>query len=149
MSIIAFNFSKIAGERKPGKNTDVKNQTQMTEVKEAPLGTQKALQFAFRNSVNYQPSGSSIIIEGDVLVLSNEKEAKDAVALWTKSKQLSPEMTQKVYNAVLSRSGIQALIMAKELNLSAPVQMPRVKPQQAQSIPAAAAAAKAPAAKKK
>lgn len=129
MSIVAFNFTKIAGERKtgPAGKLSIKNQTGITDVKEQALGNQKALLFSFKHTILYEPGFATITMEGEVLVLSNEQEAKDTVATFKKNKTFNPVLTQKVMNAVLNRVSVQALIMARDLNIPAPIKLPRVE----------------------
>ena len=147
MSIVAFNFTKIAAERKSGQISNVKinTNTSIKDVKEVTLGSQKAMLFTFVHVSKYEPAVASISIEGDVLVMSSEKEVKDTVAQFAKNKTLNPELTQKVYNAILTRANVQALVMAKELNLPAPFKLPRleVKTQAKSGVEATPAAAPA------
>ena len=100
MSIVAFNFNRINAERKSAKaaGVSVKNETNITDIKETPLGSQKALLFNFKNLVTYEPNVGSIEITGDVLVMSNEKEAKEVVESFKKTKRFAPALTEKVYS---------------------------------------------------
>ncbi len=143
MSVIAFNFTKIAGERKSGAagKLNVQNQTKILDVKESPVGNQKALMFLFQHTSKYEPGFATLTLEGEVLVLSNEKEVKDTLASYAKTKQFGPELTQKVFNNVLTRTSMESLILAKDLNLPAPFKLPRieVKPAAKQAAPAAKA----------
>lgn len=128
MSVIAFNFTKVAGERKagPAGKLNIRATSNVTDVSEQPLGNQKVLKFTFNHSITYEPSFASINMSGDVLVLSNDKEIKETLASFKKNKRFSPELTQKVMNTILNRVSIQALILSRDLNLPAPIKLPRL-----------------------
>jgi hypothetical protein len=128
MSVIAFNFTKIAGERKSGPTgkLSVSNRTNLRDVKESPVGSQKALLFSFTHISTYQPEFATLTLEGEVLVLSNEKEVQETLASFKKSRTFSPELTQRVFNNILNRVSIESLLLAKDLNLPAPFKLPRI-----------------------
>ena len=127
MSVISCNFTKITAERKrgPAAKMSINAKTGINAVEETTIGKQKALQFSFAHAVTYGPN-ASVVIEGDVLVLSNEKEAKDTVASFKKNKSFGSELSQKVYNTILTRANIEALILSKELGLPPPFRLPHV-----------------------
>jgi hypothetical protein len=128
MSVIAFNFTKIAGERKtgPAGKLNIKATSNVTDVKEQQLGNQKTLKFTFTHTIAYEPGFATLAMEGDVLVLSNDKEAKETVEGFKKNKRFSPALTQKVMNTILNRVSIQSLVMSRDLNLPAPIKLPRL-----------------------
>jgi hypothetical protein len=140
MSVIAFNFTKIAGERKsgPANKLSINNKTQLVDVREAPIGSQKALLFAFSHVTKYEPGFATMTLEGEVIVLSNEKEVQETLAQYKKNKTFGPELTQKVFNAILNRTSIESIILAKDLNLPTPFKMPRVEVAQKGTAPAKA-----------
>jgi hypothetical protein len=148
MTVIAFHFTKIAGERKPGNigKASIKNQTQLTDVREEKVGTQKALTFSFSHKTLYEPVGANITIEGEVVALSNDKEVQETLASYKKNKSFNPDLMERVYNSILSRATVQTLLVAKDLNLPAPFKLPRLEIKPAGT--SAAAQAK-PAPKKK
>ncbi len=147
MSIIAFNFTKISAHRKTPGNLkhQVQSKTAVTEVKEVSLGKQKALSFVFAQEVAYEPGMGTILLEGDVLVLSTDEEAKATIESFQKNKRFAAPLMEKVYNQILQRTGIEALILARDIGLPPPVQLPRITstPKAAVQEAAAAPAAKA------
>lgn len=149
MSMISFNFTNITAERKVARvgKYSVKNSTNITDVKEVPLGKQKALLFTFKSTIEYEPGVGSIVLGGDVLFLSTDEDAKRIVDDFKKTKKVDNKYAEAVYNTVLSRATVQSLIVARDLNLPAPIQMPRVKANAPSAEPEKAAPAKA--AKKK
>jgi len=147
MSMISFNFTTINAERKVARfdKYSVKNSTNITDIKEVPLGKQKALLFTFKNTIEYEPAIGSIVLGGEILFLSNDEEAKSVADEFKKNKKVDNKYAEAVYNHVLARSTVQSLIVARDLNLPAPIQMPRVQPASAAEQPAAAPAKAAPA----
>lgn len=140
MSMIAFNFTNISAERRASRvaKYSVKNSTNIVDVKEMPLGKQKALLFAFKNTIDYEPSVGTITLTGDVLFLSNDEEAKRVAGDFAKTKKIDAKFSEAVYNTILSRATVQSLILARDVGLPAPITMPRVK----SATPAAAPAPK-------
>lgn len=128
MSVIGFTFTKITAERKSGPvpRLSINAKTGIKAVKEGKIGSQKTLTFTFGHFIAYNPSFATVTLEGEVTVLSNEKEVKDTLAQYEKTKNFSPELTQKVYNAVLTRANVEALLLAKELGLPPPFRLPHV-----------------------
>lgn len=90
MSMIAFNFTTISAERRVPRvaKYSVKNSTNIVDVKEVPLGKQKALLFVFKNTTEYEPGVGSITLSGDTLFLSTDEEAKRVVADFAKTKKI-------------------------------------------------------------
>jgi len=128
MSVVAFNFTKIAGERRQPEQgkLSVNNQTKLLSIKESPLGSQKALLFTFEHVTEYEPKLATITMVGEVLVLSNEAEIKETLELFSKQKPINKVLTEKVFNNILTRVSLQALLMARDLNLPAPFRLPSV-----------------------
>lgn len=129
MSIIAFNLTKLNGERKsgPAGKLSVTNQTNLKDVQERPLGNQKALLFTFVHTSKYNPDYATLTMEGEVLVLSNEKQVKETLESFKTKKTFDQELSQKIFNNILNRVSIEALILSKNLNLPAPFKLPRIE----------------------
>jgi NADPH-dependent 7-cyano-7-deazaguanine reductase QueF len=143
MSIISFNLTKLSGERKssPAGKLSVTNQTNLKDVQERPIGNQKALLFSFVHTSKYNPDYATLVIEGEVLVLSNEKQVKETIDSFKAKKTFDPALTQRIFNTILNRVSIEALVLSKDLNLPAPFKLPRidlkVAPQTKETKPAA------------
>jgi hypothetical protein len=135
MSIVAFNFTRIAGERTAARvgKYSIRNETNIVDVKEVPLGKQKALLFVFKNNIAYEPGVGKIELSGDIVILAPDADITKNVELFAKTKRVETRYTELVYNTVLARSTVQALIIARDVGLPAPVAMPRVKPAPAAS----------------
>jgi len=135
MAVVGFGFTKINVERKnkvTGK-VEIKNNAAINSVEkeELTLGDikQDALKFGFSFTVKYEPDMANIILEGEVLWVEKKEGIDAAIKQWKKEKKIKPEIMTPVLNAVLQKSNMQALILAKELNLPPPIPLPRVNMQ--------------------
>ena len=128
MSVIAFNFTKIAAERSGpiSPNLKITGEIKILEVLDASLGNQKALNFKFAHETVYAPSTGKIQLHGEVLLLSNEKESKETLESFKQTKTFAPDLTRDVYNTILTRVSVESLIIARDLNLPAPFKLPMV-----------------------
>ncbi|MFH1650231.1 MAG: hypothetical protein ABIA93_06815 [Candidatus Woesearchaeota archaeon] len=131
MSIVGFNFSKMLVERKnpsTGK-VNIKNNVQLRDVEEAKLAidtTKKALKFTFTFSSIYEPNVAVIELDGELITIQEEKDAKDILASWKKDKKLDRAFMNPIMNHLLAKCNIQALILSRELGLPAPIPLPRI-----------------------
>ena len=134
MAIVGFNFTKINVERKQDNvkgKIDIKNNVAIIGVEPSDLSlggaSQKALKIIFDFNVNYEPKLGSMKFTGDILFLGEAAKIDGILKDWEKTKKLPKEMTAGIINTVLTRCNIQALILSQQLNLPAPIQLPRVK----------------------
>tara|TARA_Y100000310_G_scaffold343842_1_gene453427 strand:- start:24 stop:467 length:444 start_codon:yes stop_codon:yes gene_type:complete len=130
--IVGFNFTKIVAEKKEsikGK-VDVNNNVSVKNVEETDfsMGTkkQKGLKFEFEFISKYEPKIGSILFEGDVLYVDEEKEIKDILKSWKSDKKIKKEIMGGILNTVLTKSNVQALILSQQINLPPPIPMPKV-----------------------
>lgn len=68
-----------------------------------------------------------IYIKGDVIFLFEDKKAKQILKEWSKDKKLPDDAIERVLQAIVNKAQIESVILAKELNLPSPVQLPLVK----------------------
>ena len=133
MNIIGFNFSKISGERKNNVlgEININNNITIKEVAEAKIGLaggdRGAVRLHFAFTSDYAPDLATLSMEGDVIILLENKQMLATLDGWNTSKQLSREFAEPVMNHILERSNIQALLLAKDLNLPSPVPLPKVE----------------------
>ena len=132
MPIIGFSFEKILAERKPGApgKVSITNNLQIKDVLETNLemgdAKVKGLTFVFEFKVDYAPGFGNIDLRGNVLYTDDSKKIDGIVAGWKKDKKLPPEITEGVINSILAKSNVQALILSQELNLPAPMDLPKL-----------------------
>ena len=131
MTVVGFNFTKVNAEKKqPIKGKiSINNNITVKSVEEIDLSfgkDQKGLKFSFEFVAKYDPEVANISLEGDVIYMVKSDEAKEILTLWKKEKKLAPGVMGKVLNTALAKCNIQALILSNDLNLPAPIPLPKV-----------------------
>jgi len=137
MAILGLNINKMYIERKKNleKGAQVNTNIKLLNVKEAKVklgGNHKqGALISFEVKTEYSPDFAEIIISGN-LVFSDEDEKKvsEAISYWEKEKKLPSDASLEVYNAILRRVNIEALILADRMKLPVPFKMPRFKKQE-------------------
>lgn len=133
MAVIAFNFNKLNAERKdsPKGNIKVGNNVSIKDVTTTSLnfGTnkEKGLKYIYAFTSKFEPDVGSIHIEGDVLAIEDSKKVDEIVKEWKKSKKVKKEVLTPIINLILSKCNIKALNLSQDVNLPAPIKLPRVK----------------------
>ena len=133
MAIVGFNFIKITAERKQDAvkgQIDIKNNVAVTNVKETSLSlgssSQKVVKIEFDFDVTYEPKVGSMKFTGDILYLGDADKIGEISKQWKKNKDLPKQVKVGVLNTILNRCNIQALLLSQQVNLPAPIQLPRV-----------------------
>ena len=131
MTIIGFSYTKIHVERKKMMkgSINIRNHAQVKnlETVDISLGPKKqALKFSFTFTTEYKPDLAEILLEGEIISLETEERAKEMLKIWKKDKKLPDQMITPILNDILNKCSIQALILSRELNLPAPIQLPKV-----------------------
>ncbi|MFH1916386.1 MAG: hypothetical protein ABIJ21_03920 [Nanoarchaeota archaeon] len=131
MTIIGFELSKMLIERKniiKGK-INIANNVAIKSVEDVKISVgagKSALKFTFQFTTKYQPDIGNIIIDGDVIYLCAEDEGKAIISGWKKDKKIPKEVMTPTLNHVLNKCNVQALLLSRELNLPAPIPLPRI-----------------------
>ncbi len=133
MAIIGFHFTKMVAEKKKAAAGKIKvsNNVVLTSVKEAKinLGESKenGIDFKFHYSTKYEPDVASIDLEGGLVFLGKADKVKEVLSSWEKEKKLPPtDVLQEVYNYLLEKCSVQALILGKDMQLPPHVALPKV-----------------------
>jgi hypothetical protein len=138
MQIIGFNLNKISAEKskdfKIGLiNTNVeflnieKEQVEMLKDKDV-------LKVDFKFTVNYKEEEKAkknlaeVNIEGSILIAVESEESKETLKSW-KNKETSTNLKTALFNVILKRCSIKALMLEDELGLPPHIPLPRVKNQ--------------------
>ncbi len=136
MAMVGFSFTKINAEKKPatGQAVNIESNAGVINVVELPVIDPKKvlLKFDFTFIVKYEPSAGKIELAGEVVELYDKEFGTKIMDFWNKDKRLHPDVMQEIFNNVLSRSNVEAIILSKDMGLPSPIQMPRidVKPQE-------------------
>jgi len=134
MTIIGFNFTRIIAERAPRASAklQITNNIALKNVQASPIGadeTKSTVRVGFHFESLYQPNIARIMLDGDVLLLLEKKIADEFVKGYNEKKQVPVAAMQQALNHVLDRCNIQALLLAKDLNLPSPIPLPKVNVQ--------------------
>jgi hypothetical protein len=131
MTIIGFDFTKMHIERRKiikGK-INIANNVAVKAIEDVKMsfGPGKVgLKFSFQFTTKYEPDIGDVIIEGEVIYLATEEEAKTVMAGWKKDKKIPKDIRIPLLNHVLAKSTIQAVMLSKEMGLPAPIILPHV-----------------------
>lgn len=132
MAVIGFSLNKINVEKKPeikGK-ISIKNNVTIKDIEKADLflgkAKQSALRFIFEYTSSYEPKMASILLEGHVLFVEEDKKAKKILDDWKKNKRIEPEVMATLLNNILAKCNIEALMLSRDTGLPPPVPMPKV-----------------------
>lgn len=138
MAVLGLNITKMYIEKKGKieKGAQVNTNINLLTVKESKIKSEPMDRIgavvSFEAKVEYSPDIADIVISGD-LVFSDkdEKVVTDAISRWEKEKKLPTDISIEVYNAILRRVNIEALILADRMRLPPPFKMPRFKKSEA------------------
>jgi hypothetical protein len=133
MTIVGFNFSKILVEKNKSSvgKIDIANNVSITEVKEAKLNLGKSkkigLEFQFLFTSKYKPEIGKIELRGKVIYMDNEETVKKVLKSWEKDKKVPRELLSNLYNTILRKCNIEAIILSRDIQLPPPIPLPKVK----------------------
>ena len=132
MAIAGINLTKISCERTgeiKGK-ISVRNNVVIKKVENAKIGIplkEKGIQVKFAFSSTYSPNIGKTEIEGNILVLESEENAKNILSSWEKNKKLPPLLMQQLFTAILRKCNIKALTLSEDIGLPSPIRLPEVR----------------------
>ncbi|MGV8171486.1 MAG: hypothetical protein ACP5OA_02210 [Candidatus Woesearchaeota archaeon] len=152
MAMVGFSFTKINAERKNagGQAINIESNAGVTNIVEMPvIDTKKTvLKFDFTFTVKYEPDAGSILLSGEVVHLYDKDFGSKVLEQWTKDKKILPEVMRDIFNTVLSRSNVEAIILSRDMGLPSPIQMPKVDIKPKDKSKVEASEAKSPKTKK-
>ncbi|MBN2881203.1 hypothetical protein JXM83_04065 [Candidatus Woesearchaeota archaeon] len=132
-SIVGFNFKKISVERTKDTSgkLSISNNISVKDVSETKFtsgaSSQQGLVFNFIFESKYEPEVALIHLEGSLLYMTEDKEAKTVIDSWKKDKKIDAKIMERILNHVLAKSNIQALTLARDVNLPPPFPLPKIK----------------------
>ena len=151
MAMVGFSFTKINAERKNATGSQavkIESNAGVTGVIEMPVIDQKksVLKFEFTFNVKYEPNAGHITLSGEIVQIYDKDFGSKILEQWNKDKKVLPEVMRDVFNTILSRSNVEAIIISRDMGLPSPIQLPRVdvKPKDKSKAEAAPAKAEKP-----
>ncbi|MDO8555839.1 MAG: hypothetical protein Q7R96_01545 [Nanoarchaeota archaeon] len=132
--IIGFGLNNIVVERKnplKGK-VEIKYNLAMDQIVEEKMAVapgQLPLRIDFKYEVEYAPKIGNILLNGSIIYLTDEKQGRTLLDNWKKKKKLGDEQVAAViFNNVLTRCNIKALMLSQEVGLPPHIPLPRAIP---------------------
>ncbi len=136
MTILGLKFTKLGVETKnpPKGKISVNHNISVVEVNKSDLflGTAKqtVLKVEFKFTADYEPKIANILIEGNLTYFDKPDVITDVVEKWKKEKKMPDAMLNNIINSIVTKCNIEALFLAREVNLPPPIQLPKVKVEQ-------------------
>ena|SRR3989344_2561146 len=131
MPVVGLQLNKIVVEKHaPVKGkVQVNNNVSLTNVEktEFVVGVKQAsAKFHFEFTAKYEPKIADILLVGFLTFVDKEELIKTILEGWKKEKKLPKDVMSNVLNVVLSRCNVEALLLAREVNLPPPIPLPKV-----------------------
>ena len=132
MPIVGLQFNKITVEKYgPSKGKiQVKNNVSLKDIEKADLSVgsakQGTLRFHFEFTAKYEPKLADIVIIGFLTAFESPDKMKEILDGWKKDKKLPNDIMSSVLNTILSRCNVEALLLAREVNLPPPIPLPKI-----------------------
>lgn len=131
MPVVGFNFTKILVEKKKPITKDLKvsQNLKINEIdkSQSDVTSTELLRFLFEFKLDYEDVGQ-ILMKGDILYTGDKKEITKILDEWKKNKKLPPEVGSRVFNTILFRCNIKALVLQQEISLPHHINLPIFKP---------------------
>ena len=132
MTIAGVQFDKIVVDRMntPQGKMSVKNNIVLKDLekKEFSVGStkQNMLLFKFEFTADYEPKIAKITLNGTTTYIEKDAKIDEIVKGWKKDKKIPKELMTPLLNNILNKCNVEALILAREVNLPPPIQLPKV-----------------------
>ena len=131
--IVGFGFTKLSAEKDQAAKgkIDINNNVSIKDVLEDTFSlgkdNQNVIKFIFEFTSKYEPSVGTILFEGELLYLEEQKKLKEIISSWKKDKKISKDIMTGLLNTILTKCNVQALILSQQVNLPPPIPMPKVQ----------------------
>lgn len=139
MPVVDITFTKFEAGRqileKPlgPKGIKVMNNSKVNKVRKKKIeGLGDAVLVDFEFHTKYEPKVGNITVGGTLIFF--EKKLKDFVNEKKGDVRLKKDTFEEVQNIILGSSLVQAVILAKELKLPSPMQLPKVKVEETSGV---------------
>ncbi|HLC47413.1 MAG TPA: hypothetical protein VJI75_06845 [Candidatus Nanoarchaeia archaeon] len=133
MATAGFGFTRISVEKKEnikGK-INIKNNVAIKEIERTEVSFGKSMQpvlkFIFEYRSDYEPGIGSIVLEGNLLDVQDDKLIDDVIRVWKKDKRINNDILTPIINNILTRCNVESLLLSREVNLPPPIPLPKVE----------------------
>jgi len=103
---------------------NINNNSTLTSV----TSEEDTLRIGFVFSCNYEPNVAVIRIEGEMDMKEEKDVVSKVVSSWKESQQknVPNDIAERIHNSILSNCIVEATILARDINLPAPLPAPHV-----------------------
>ena len=142
MQVIGFNLTKIYGEKYPSfSKAGVNNNIEFLNIEKNKLDILKdleVLKVSFKYNLLYgdidkpeetkeKDKKGEIYFEGNIILSTTQDEAKDFHKFW-KKKEVPKSAIAPLYNLILRKCSIKAIILQEDLALPSPyLKLPQIQ----------------------
>jgi hypothetical protein len=132
MAVIGFNFSKFdcIRDSKSSGSIEVKHTIHIDKVTKAPLNvggtSSNVLKVEFGFDVLYGDNVGKISLVGDVIYTDTNEIVDESLKSWSANKKLPGMVEEQVQKFIYSKVILKALQLSDDLNLPAPIPLPKV-----------------------
>jgi len=131
MRIIGFNLSKfsINREEKIDGKLEIKQNINIDDIQKEKITISKdeALKIKFTFSINYEPKFAEVEFKGNIIGMPDKNELKEVLKEW-KDKKIPEGMKTGIFNFIMAKCNIKALVLEDEMGLPTHIPMPRIEP---------------------
>jgi len=128
MPIVGISFNSIEARRNslPKGEIKVNSIPKITDIKEVDVAgiDKKALALNFEFLTEYHPEVGNIRVEGEMIYMSDSSAR--ILAQWKKEKTLPEDASVEVLNQLFRKCLLKVSVIAEDLQLPIPIQIPRV-----------------------
>lgn len=131
MKIIGFSFKKISAEKKkePDTNLEINTDVKIKDIKKtkAPLlESDELISVDYEFKIEYNPTIGSILFEGNIILLTEDKTLTDEVLNeWEKNKKVPKKLQVPILNTIFQRCHLKALQLEEYVGLHPHIQPPK------------------------
>ena len=122
MPMMKAAIRKISVDRKKGKPEGVN--VNLNIVKVSPMGPGVKIDYQYK--VNYPPTESTMIIEGEFLYAADKGLVKKITETWEKDKKLPDDFASGALNSIMWNCSVHGTHLAAAAGLLPPVMIPKI-----------------------
>ena len=137
MQIIGHRIKKVSGQRHDVEEgttlSGIKTNAEPTGIREGKSddSKNKVLIVDWRLTSDYNLTNekklADLEIAGEIIIAMESKEFKKTMEDWKKNKRMEKDQLIPILQGILNVAQVEAIILARELNLPSPVQLIKIK----------------------
>ena len=131
MTIAGFSFTRMLVEKKSSAKGEVNINSNIGVVSADEidfvmgLQKQKGIKVIFEYRNTYTPDLGTLILNGEILYLSDQKRHEELMKAWKKDKRFPDDVMVELYNIISVRGALQAIQLSSTVGLPPPIPLPK------------------------